>query len=119
LVVYIIYTRISLHFLRLAKQSQFIPLQNVVYFISLSFLVCKIFTYYINDVLLFKCPIPGQRGNSQITAQRILCILWTLKDIKSNILFLQIKHGITVIDRKAFATLNEVAMDCSQNIIFS
>ena len=49
-VVYIIY--ISLYFLRLAKQSQFIPLQNVVYFITLSFLVRKIFTFYINDVLL-------------------------------------------------------------------
>ena len=49
-------------FLRLAKQSQFIPLQNVVYFITLSFLVRKIFTFYINDVLLFKCPIPGPKG---------------------------------------------------------
>jgi hypothetical protein len=28
-------------FLRLAKQSQFIPLQNVVYFITLPFFVCK------------------------------------------------------------------------------
>jgi len=44
--------------LRLAKQSQFIPLQNVVYFISLHFLVRKIFTFYINDVLLLKCQIP-------------------------------------------------------------
>jgi len=62
LVVYIIY--ISLYFLRPAKQSQFIPLQNVVYFITLpfSFLVRKIFTFYINDVLLFKCPIPGPNG---------------------------------------------------------
>ena len=49
-------------FLRLAKQSQFIPLQNVVYFITLPFLVHKIFTFYINDVLLFKCPIPGPKG---------------------------------------------------------
>ena len=48
-------------FLRLAKQSQFIPLQNVVYFITLHFLVCKIFTFYINDVLLFKCPVPGPK----------------------------------------------------------
>ena len=32
-------------FLRLAKQSQFIPLQNVVYFITLPFLVRKIFTF--------------------------------------------------------------------------
>jgi len=61
LVVYIIY--ISLYFfLRLAKQSQFIPVQNVVYFITLAFLVRKILTFYINDVLLFKCPIPGPKG---------------------------------------------------------
>ena len=49
-------------FLRLAKQSQFIPIQNVVYFITLPFLVLKIFTIYINDVLLFKCPFPGPKG---------------------------------------------------------
>ena len=49
-------------FLRLAKQSQFIPLQNVVYFITLPFLVRKIFIFYINDVLLFKCPFPGPKG---------------------------------------------------------
>ena len=49
-------------FLRLAKQSQFIPLQNVVYFISLPFFVRKIFTFYINDVLLFKCPFPRPKG---------------------------------------------------------
>jgi len=49
LVVYIVY--ISLFFLRLAKQSQSIPLQNVVYFITLPFLVRKIFTFYVNDVL--------------------------------------------------------------------
>ena len=49
-------------FLRLAKQSQFIPLQNVVYFIMLALLVRKIFTFYINDVLLFKCPFPGPTG---------------------------------------------------------
>jgi len=48
--------------LRLAKQSQFIPLQNVVYFITLPFLVRKIFTFYKNDMLLFKCPIPGPKG---------------------------------------------------------
>ena len=50
-------------FFRLAKQSQFIPLQNVVYFITLAFLVLKIFTFYINDVLLFKCPFPGPKVN--------------------------------------------------------
>ena len=49
-------------FLRLAKQSQFIPLQNVVYFITTPFLVRNIFTFYINDVLLFKCSVPGPKG---------------------------------------------------------
>jgi hypothetical protein len=49
-------------FLTLAKQSQFIPLQNVVYFITLPFLFRKTFTFYINDVLLFKCPIQGPKG---------------------------------------------------------
>jgi len=49
-------------FLRLAKQSQFIPLQNVVNFITLPVLVRKIFTFYINVVLIFKCPFPGPKG---------------------------------------------------------
>ena len=51
-------------FLKLGKQSQFIPLQNAVYFITLPFLVRKIriFTFYINYVLLFKCPFPGPKG---------------------------------------------------------
>ena len=48
-------------FFRLAKQSQFIRLQNVVYFVTLPFLVRKIFTFYINEVLLFKCPVPGPK----------------------------------------------------------
>ena len=56
------YLYFKFFFLRLAKQSQFIPLQNVVYFISLPVLVHKIFTFYINDVLLFKYPFPGPRG---------------------------------------------------------
>jgi hypothetical protein len=49
-------------FFILAKQSQLIPLKNVVYFLTLPFLVRKIFTIYINDVLLFKCPFPGPKG---------------------------------------------------------
>ena len=46
-------------FLRHAKPSQFIPPQNVVYFITLPFLVRKTFTFYLNDMLLFKCPLTG------------------------------------------------------------
>ena len=48
--------------MRLAKQYQFIPLQNVVYFITLPFLVLKIFTIYIGDVIILKCPIPVPKG---------------------------------------------------------
>ena len=40
-------------FVRFAKQSQFVPLQIFVYFIKL-FLIRKIFTYYINEVLISK-----------------------------------------------------------------
>ena len=58
-----LYNFISLYLLRLAKQSQFIPLQNVVYFITWPVMVRKIFTFYTNYVLIFKCPIPGPRVN--------------------------------------------------------
>jgi len=53
--------------LRLAKQSQFIHLENVMYFIALPFLVHKIFTFYTNDVLLFKCPFTGPKGSIRQT----------------------------------------------------
>jgi len=80
LVVYIIY--ISLYFFRLAKQSQFIPLQNVVYSITLLFVVRKIVTFYINDVLLFKCPFPGPKVNYVYVALtgcvQIGGTIWTL-----------------------------------------
>ena len=56
------YLYFIIFFLRLAKQSKLIPLQNVVYFITLLFLVRKIFTFYINDVLLFKYTFPGPKG---------------------------------------------------------
>ena len=49
-------------FFRPTKQFQFIPLQNVMYFITLPFMVRKIFKFHINYVLLFKCPIPGPKG---------------------------------------------------------
>ena len=55
------YLYVIIFFFKLAKQSQFIPLQNVVFFITLPFFVRKIFTFYINDVLLFKCPFPGPK----------------------------------------------------------
>jgi len=50
---------ISLDFL---SPSSFIPPQNVVYFLMLSFLVHKIFSFYINVVLNCKCSAPGPKG---------------------------------------------------------
>jgi len=46
-------------FLDLLAPSPFIPPQNVMYFIMLHFLVHKLFAFYINGVLQFKCPAPG------------------------------------------------------------
>jgi hypothetical protein len=40
------------------------PPQNVVYFLMLSFLVHKIFTFYVNGVLNCKCPAPEPKGLS-------------------------------------------------------
>ena len=59
--------------MRLAKQSQFIPLQNVVYFITSHFLFPKIFTFYINDVILFKCPFPGPKVKSILRRSEVHC----------------------------------------------
>ena len=49
-------------FLDFFSPSSFIPPQNVVYFLMLSFLVHKIFTFYINGMLNCKCPSPGPKG---------------------------------------------------------
>ena len=49
-------------FLDFLSSSSFIPPQNVMYFLMLSFLVHKIFTFYINGVLNCECPAPGSEG---------------------------------------------------------
>jgi len=69
-------------FLRLVKQSQFIPLQNVVYFISISFLVRKIFAFYLNDVLLFKFHFHGQRVNQ---TDRFLQLFFLIREENVNV----------------------------------
>ena len=45
-------------FLDFLSPSSFILPQHVVYFLMLPFLVHKIFTFYINNVLNCKCPAP-------------------------------------------------------------
>ena len=56
--------------MRLAKQSQFIPLQNVVYFITLPFLVRKIFTFYIMMCYYLNVQFQGQRVNDDTGKRR-------------------------------------------------
>jgi len=53
--LYIQSANIFNYFFRLAAQFPFIPPQNAVYFITLPFVVHKIFTFYINGVLKFNC----------------------------------------------------------------
>ena len=49
-------------FLDFLAPSPFIPPQHVMYFRMLPFLVHKIFTFYVNVMLKFKCPVPGPKG---------------------------------------------------------
>jgi hypothetical protein len=46
-----------------------------MYFITLPFLVRKIFTFYINDLLLFKCPFPEPKVKRRLTkAALVVCL---------------------------------------------
>jgi len=71
----------------LTKQSQFIPLENVMYFIMLRFLVRKIFTFYINDVLLYKYPV--SRPKVQDGSELFNDTLTTTDSTKLNVLMVR------------------------------
>ena len=58
--VYIIY--ISLYFFETCLTISIYSSTECRVFHNVTFLIRKILTFYINDVLLFKCPVPGPKG---------------------------------------------------------